>query len=105
MISGPGNACTSEIPLPAPLWRSQRSGSDGSSGFGQDKQIDSTRGGGNSDEQQSIETRISGLSGQLENIFSVPVKVDSGDCMLVIYGRTGNGATDNETQVHAVMGP
>ena len=62
-------------------------------------------GGGNSDEQQSIGTRISGLSGQVENIFSVPVKVDSGDCMLVIYGRTGNGATDNETQVHAVMGP
>jgi hypothetical protein len=45
------------------------------------------------------------LQGQVENIFSVPVKVNSGDCMLVIYGRTGNGATDNETQVHAVMGP
>jgi hypothetical protein len=45
------------------------------------------------------------LQGQVENIFSVPVKVDAGDCMLVIYGRTGNGATDNETQVHAVMGP
>ena len=45
------------------------------------------------------------LQGQVENIFSVPVKVNSGDCMLVIYGRTGNGATDDETQVHAVMVP
>lgn len=45
------------------------------------------------------------LQGQVENIFSVPVKVNSGDCMLVIYGRTGNGATDNETQVNALMGP
>ena len=45
------------------------------------------------------------LQGQVENIFSVPVKVNSGDCMLVIYGRTGNGATDNETQVHALMAP
>jgi hypothetical protein len=45
------------------------------------------------------------LQDQLENIFSVPVKVNSGDCMLVIYGRSGNGATDNETQVNALMGP
>lgn len=45
------------------------------------------------------------LQSQVENIFSVPVKVNSGDCMVVIYGRTGNGATDNETQVHAVMAP
>jgi len=37
--------------------------------------------------------------------FAVPVKVVSGDCMLVIYGRTGNGATDNETQVIGLMGP
>jgi hypothetical protein len=51
------------------------------------------------------ESSKAALQGQVENIFSVPVKVDSGDCMLVIYGRTGNGATDNETQVHAVMGP
>ena len=45
------------------------------------------------------------LQGEVENIFSVPVKVNSGDCMLVIYGRTGNGATDNETQVKALIGP
>jgi hypothetical protein len=45
------------------------------------------------------------LQNKVENIFSVPVQVNSGDCMLLIYGRTGNGATDNETQVHAVMGP
>lgn len=45
------------------------------------------------------------LQGQVENIFSVPVKVNSGDCMLVIYGRAGNGATDNETQVIGLMGP
>ena len=31
--------------------------------------------------------------------------VNSGDCMLVIYGRKGNGATDNETQVKVVLAP
>jgi hypothetical protein len=45
------------------------------------------------------------LQSQVENIFSVPVLVNAGDCMLVIYGRSGNGATDNETQVHALMAP
>lgn len=45
------------------------------------------------------------LQSPVEAIFSVPVQVNSGDCLLVIYGRTGNGATDNETQVHALMGP
>jgi hypothetical protein len=45
------------------------------------------------------------LQNQVENIFSVPIKVTAGDCILVIYGRTGNGATDNETQVNAVMAP
>jgi hypothetical protein len=45
------------------------------------------------------------LQNQVENIFSVPIKVNAGDCMLVIYGRTGNGATDNETQVNALMAP
>ena len=45
------------------------------------------------------------LQSQVENIFSVPVKVNAEDCMVVIYGRAGNGATDNETQVHAVMAP
>jgi hypothetical protein len=51
------------------------------------------------------ETSEAALQSQVENIFSVPVKVNSGDCMLVIYGRTGNGATDNETQVKALMAP
>jgi hypothetical protein len=45
------------------------------------------------------------LQSQVETIFSVPIKVNAGDCMLVIYGRTGNGATDNETQVHALIAP
>jgi hypothetical protein len=45
------------------------------------------------------------LQGQVETIFSAPLQVNAGDCMLVIYGRTGNGATDDETQVHALMGP
>jgi hypothetical protein len=45
------------------------------------------------------------LQSQVQNIFSVPVKVNAGDCMLVIYGRTGNGATDNETQVQALITP
>jgi hypothetical protein len=45
------------------------------------------------------------LQGKVENIFSVPVTVNAGDCIVVIYGRSGNGATDNETQVHALMGP
>lgn len=45
------------------------------------------------------------LQERVERVFPVPVKVNEGDCMLVIYGRTGNGATDNETQVHAVLTP
>jgi hypothetical protein len=53
----------------------------------------------------SGETGKAALQGQLENIFSVPVKVNAGDCMVVIYGRTGNGATDNETQVKALIAP
>lgn len=53
----------------------------------------------------SGETGMATLQGQVENIFSVPVKVNAGDCMIVIYGRRGNGATDNETQVKAVIGP
>jgi len=39
------------------------------------------------------------LQSQVENILSVPVLANAGDCMLVVYGRKGNGATDNETQV------
>ena len=53
----------------------------------------------------SGETGEATLQGKVENIFSVPVKVNAGDCMVVIYGRSGNGATDNETQVHALMAP
>ena len=51
------------------------------------------------------ETSKAPLQSQVENIFSVPVTVNAGDCMVVIYGRSGNGATDNETQVHALMAP
>jgi hypothetical protein len=45
------------------------------------------------------------LQSQVENIFSVPVKVNAGDCLLNIFARTGNGATDNETQVLGLMAP
>jgi len=45
------------------------------------------------------------LQSGVERIFSTPVTVNAGDCMVVIYGRTGNGATDNETQVHALLVP
>lgn len=51
------------------------------------------------------ETIKAALQSLVENIFSVPVKINAGDCLLVIYGRTGNGATDNETQVHALIAP
>jgi hypothetical protein len=51
------------------------------------------------------ETTKAPLQSLVEIIFSVPIKVNAGDCMLVIYGRTGNGATDNETQVHALIAP
>jgi len=45
------------------------------------------------------------LQGQIESIFSVPVKINAGDCMVTFFGRTGNGATDNETQVLGLMAP
>lgn len=45
------------------------------------------------------------LQTRVQKIFTDPIKVNSGDCMVVIFGRTGNGATDNETQVNALMGP
>jgi len=51
------------------------------------------------------ETGKAALQSKVETIFSVPVKVNAGDCMVVLYGRTGNGATDNETQIHALMAP
>jgi hypothetical protein len=45
------------------------------------------------------------LQKQVEGIFPNPLSVSSGDCMVVIYGRKGNGATDNETQVKALLEP
>ena len=45
------------------------------------------------------------LQKQVERIFPAPVTVNSGDCMVVIYGRRGDGATDNETQVKVLMTP
>jgi hypothetical protein len=50
-------------------------------------------------------TSKAALQSMVETIFSVPVKVNVGDCLLVIYARKGNGATDDETQVHALMAP
>jgi hypothetical protein len=45
------------------------------------------------------------LQRPVEKIFENPVTVNSGDCLVVIYGRKGNGATDDETQVKAVLAP
>jgi hypothetical protein len=53
----------------------------------------------------SDKTGLATLQGQVDNIFPVPLKVNAGDCMVVIYGRNGNGATDNATQVKAVITP
>src|ERR1700691_906782 len=50
------------------------------------------------------ETGKATLQKRVEKI-SAPVTVNSGDCMVVIYGRKGDGATDNETQVKAVLAP
>lgn len=50
-------------------------------------------------------TSKAALQGQVETIFSVPVKINAGDCIVSFFGRTGNGATDNETQVNGLMGP
>jgi hypothetical protein len=52
----------------------------------------------------SGETGKATLQKQVERFFA-PLTVNSGDCMVVIYGRKGNGATDNETQVKAVLAP
>jgi hypothetical protein len=51
------------------------------------------------------ETGRASLQKRVETIFSDPLTVNLGDCIVVIYGRTGNGATDNETQVKAVLAP
>ncbi len=53
----------------------------------------------------SGKTGIATLEQGVERLFPVPVTVNAGSCMVVIYGRTGNGATDNETQVKAVLAP
>jgi hypothetical protein len=45
------------------------------------------------------------LQKRVEKIFPEPVQVNAGDCMVTIFGRRGNGATDNETQVNALMAP
>jgi hypothetical protein len=45
------------------------------------------------------------LQKRVERIFEVPVTVNAGDCAVVIYGRKGDGATDNETQVKALLAP
>jgi hypothetical protein len=50
------------------------------------------------------ETGRATLQKRVERI-PAPVAVNSGDCMVVIYGRTGDGATDDETQVKAVLAP
>ncbi len=45
------------------------------------------------------------LTRQIETFLPYPVKINDGDCVVVIYGRKGNGATDNETQINAVLTP
>jgi len=54
---------------------------------------------------QDGETGKATLQTRVEKVFAAPVTVNSGDCVVVIYGRKGNGATDNETQVKAVLAP
>jgi len=51
------------------------------------------------------ETGEASLQRRVEHRFPVPVTVKSGDCVVVIYGRKGNGATDDETQVKALLTP
>jgi hypothetical protein len=51
------------------------------------------------------ETGKATLQKPVEKIFQNPVPVNSGDCVVVIYGRQGNGATDDETQVKALLTP
>jgi hypothetical protein len=45
------------------------------------------------------------LTRQIETFLPYPVTVNAGDCIVVFYGRKGDGATDNETQIHAVLVP
>jgi hypothetical protein len=53
----------------------------------------------------SGKTGVAILQKRVERLFPIPITVDAGSCMIVIYGRTDNGATDNETQVKAVLAP
>lgn len=57
------------------------------------------------DRVPSGQTSVVALQSQIQAIFPVPVKTNAGDCLVTIYGRTGNGATDNETQVNALLAP
>ncbi len=45
------------------------------------------------------------LQQQVDTFFPNPITVNAGDCIAVLYGRNGNGATDNETQVKALLTP
>jgi len=51
------------------------------------------------------ETGEASLQKPVEYFFPTPVTVKAGDCVVVIYGRKGNGATDDETQVKALLTP
>jgi hypothetical protein len=51
------------------------------------------------------ETGKATLQKRVERIFPVPVTVNAGDCVVVIYARKGDGATDDETQVKALLAP
>jgi hypothetical protein len=52
-----------------------------------------------------VGTSKASLTRQIETFLPYPVNVNAGDCVVVIYGRKGNGATDDETQVNAVLAP
>jgi hypothetical protein len=45
------------------------------------------------------------LTRQVETLLPYPVRVNAGDCVVVFYGRKGDGASDNETQIHGVLAP
>jgi hypothetical protein len=50
-------------------------------------------------------TGVATLQKRVQRIFPVPLTVNAGDCVVVIYGRKGDGASDNETQVKALLAP
>jgi hypothetical protein len=52
-----------------------------------------------------MRTSEASLTRQVETLLPYPVKVNAGDCVVVFYGRKGDGATDDETQIHAVLAP